>query len=85
MVEFSEWIERQANFTPGKVAIRFGDRVLTYAEFAAAVRWMSRALVNELGVGAGDRVAYLGYNSPEMIVLLFACARVGAILMLSMS
>ena len=28
----------------------------------------------------GDRVAWLGYNSPEMLVLLFALARVGAIL-----
>ncbi len=28
----------------------------------------------------GDRVAWLGYNSPEMLVLLFALARLGAIL-----
>ena len=28
----------------------------------------------------GDRVAWLGYNRPEMLVLLFALARLGAIL-----
>ena len=28
----------------------------------------------------GDRVAYLGQNAPELLDLLFACARLGAIL-----
>jgi fatty-acyl-CoA synthase len=31
-------------------------------------------------VGKGDRVAWLGYNCPDMLVLLFALARLGAIL-----
>jgi fatty-acyl-CoA synthase len=31
-------------------------------------------------VRKGDRVAWLGYNCPEMLVLLFALARLGAIL-----
>ena len=33
-----------------------------------------------LEISRGDRVAWLGYNSPEMLVLLFALARLGAIL-----
>jgi fatty-acyl-CoA synthase len=33
-----------------------------------------------LDVAKGDRVAWLGYNSPDMLVLLFALARLGAIL-----
>src|SRR5262249_50305526 len=33
-----------------------------------------------LRIARGDRVAYLGYNSPEMLVLLFALSRLGAIL-----
>ncbi len=33
-----------------------------------------------LGVGPGERVAHLGYNSPEFLSLLFACARLGALL-----
>lgn len=32
-----------------------------------------------LGVGKGDRVAWLGYNHPDMLALLFAAARLGAI------
>jgi fatty-acyl-CoA synthase len=35
---------------------------------------------NSLQVKKGDRVAWLGYNHPEMLVLLFALARLGAIL-----
>jgi len=31
-------------------------------------------------VGHGERVAYLGYNGPRMLVLLFALARAGAVL-----
>jgi fatty-acyl-CoA synthase len=32
------------------------------------------------GVKRGDCVAFLGFNSPEMLALLFACARLGALL-----
>jgi fatty-acyl-CoA synthase len=35
---------------------------------------------SRLEVGKGDRVAWLGYNSPDMLVLLFALARHGGIL-----
>ena len=46
-------------------------------------RWCatSEALAEHLGIAAGDRVAYLGYNRPEMLVLLFALARIGAMLL----
>src|SRR5437764_1388835 len=33
-----------------------------------------------LGVAPGDRVALLATNSPEFLILLFACARIGAML-----
>ena len=33
-----------------------------------------------LGVRKGERVAYLGYNNHEMLALLFALAKLGAIL-----
>ena len=40
---------------------------------------LAGALSGELGIGKGDRVAFLGRNSPELYQLLFACARIGAI------
>ena len=40
----------------------------------------ARALKSELGVGRGDRVAILAANHPDYLVLLYACARLGAML-----
>ena len=40
----------------------------------------ARALKSELGVGRGDRVAILSLNRPDYLVLLYACARLGAML-----
>ena len=40
----------------------------------------ARALKSQLGVGRGDRVAILCLNHPDYLVLLYACARLGAML-----
>jgi len=79
-MNLSSWIERQADFVPEKCAIRFEGQDLSYAELANRISHLTAALANELEVRHGDRVAYLGLNSPEIIVLLFACARVGAVM-----
>jgi len=78
-VDLSHWIERHARFAPDATAIRFNGEDIGYAELA---RRMRRAAANlaALGVRQGDVVAYLGLNRPEVLVLLFACARLGAML-----
>lgn len=65
---------------PEKRAIRFGERDITYAGMEAQIARLAGGLEQELGVKKGDRVAYLGNNSPEILQVLFACARIGAIL-----
>jgi len=80
-MNLSDWIERQANFVPDKCAIRFAGHDSSYADIAAQVNQLSNALITQLDVRHGDRVAYLGLNSPDIIVLLFACARIGAVLL----
>ena len=77
-MDLSDWIERQAAFAPAKTAIRCADRQLTYAELARAIAQTAGALASH-GVRRGDRVVHLGYNGIEPLVLLFACARVGAL------
>ncbi len=79
-LDISGWVERNADFTPGKTAIRFEGRDISYAEFAGRIRRLAAMLRGGLGIGRGDRVAYLGYNSPELLDLVFACARLGAML-----
>ena len=73
-------IERNAAFSPHRAAIKFEGKTLTYAVFNARIAQASRALKADLGVGRGDRVAILSLNHPDYLVLLYACARLGAIL-----
>jgi len=77
-MDLSDWIDRHAAFTPGKVALVCAGRRHSYAELAAAIAAAARALA-ACGTGAGDRVAHLGYNGVEQLCLLFACARLGAL------
>lgn len=81
----SRWIEQHAAFTPDKPALRFfrkpeAEEVWSYSDLDQRVRGWARGLKHTLGVGRGDRVAFLGYNHPDLLALLFACARLGAML-----
>src|ERR1700760_3359904 len=60
--------------------MRFEGETWSYAAFADRIEHAARALESELGVGKGDRIAILSLNRPDYLVLLYACARLGAIL-----
>ncbi len=79
-MDLSDLIARNADFTPEKIALRFEGRSLTYADFHERIVAAARALKSQLGVGRGDRVAILAANHPDYLVLLYACARLGAML-----
>lgn len=73
------FLERSARVWPGKVAVIYGSRRLTYSEFAAETVRVAGAL-RASGVGPGDRVAYLMPNLPEMLVAHFAVPLAGGVL-----
>ena len=73
------FLERSARVWPGKVAVIYGSRRLTYSEFAAEVARVARAL-RASGVEPGDRVAYLMPNLPEMLIAHFAVPLAGGVL-----
>jgi fatty-acyl-CoA synthase len=79
-MDLSQWIEQCARDTPAKAAFQAGDGTLDYAAFARRIRRIASALAVQ-GVARGDRVGWLGLNSPDMVATLFACARLGAIFM----
>ena len=79
-MDLSDLIERNAAFAPDKAALVFEGEVLTYAAFHARIVQTARALQSEFGVAKGDRVAILSLNRPDYLVLLYACARLGAML-----
>jgi len=70
-----DWLER----TPERVALRWQGTDITYGELARRVGRTASALAAR-GIGRGDRVAILAYNCPDYLDLLFACARLGAVL-----
>jgi len=79
-VDLSGLIERNAAFAPDKPAIHFEGTTLSYAAVAARIEQTACALKSGLGISRGDRVAILSLNRPDYLVLLYACARLGAML-----
>lgn len=73
------WIVDAAARWPDRPALVFGGETLGYAAFADRIADRTADLA-AAGVARGDRVAWYGLNHPEVFVLLFACARAGAML-----
>lgn len=61
---------------PDQLALAYGGRKLTYAQFNARVNRLANALKG-LGVRQGQNVAVLQYNYPETLESLFACFKLG--------
>ena len=72
------WITDAAAQHPDKCAIEFAGEALSYQGFADAIAQAVSEL-QSLGIGHGDRVAWLGLNHPRVFVLLFSCARLGSV------
>jgi fatty-acyl-CoA synthase len=79
-MDLSDLIDRNAAFAPDRSAIHFAGATLTFAAFSERIAAAARALKSQLGVGRGDRLAILSLNHPDYLVLLYACARLGAML-----
>jgi long-chain acyl-CoA synthetase len=78
-VRVADVIRRHAAQRPEAVALVDGERELTYGELDERSNRLAQALLAG-GVRAGTRVAYLDRSAPEVIELLFAASKVGAVL-----
>src|SRR3954470_9288699 len=74
------FLQDRARNTPQRVAIDYDGRLVTYGELAAGADGFASAFA-EAGLRRGDRVATLTGNTPEHVMVLFACARLGLILL----
>src|SRR3954454_17282405 len=72
------WPARRARISPDRTALLDPRRSLAYAELADRTARYAGAL-RRLGVGRGDRVAYLGVNAVEVFETFFATWLLGAI------
>ncbi|WP_046471606.1 acyl-CoA synthetase [Allosalinactinospora lopnorensis] len=72
------WPVRRARMAPDRVAVVHDDRAFSYAQLRQRVLRLAHAL-RDLGVRAGDRIAYLGTNHPSLVETLFAAGTIGAV------
>jgi fatty-acyl-CoA synthase len=93
-MEFATFIDHHARQRPDALALRLvpfegataqadpaqmaATGTLSYRRLAERVRQCAQALAAS-GIACGDRVASLGWNHPDQIVLLLALARLGGI------
>ncbi len=74
----SEYIREWAELTPGKIALSFYGRDITYNELNRMIDRAAWGLVG-LGVKKGDRVAIHMENCPQFVIAYFGAHRAGAI------
>jgi fatty-acyl-CoA synthase len=72
-------LHRTARRYPDKLAVVAGDLRVSYAEFDVAVNRAAHAL-SDRGLVAGDRLALLSHNCWQFVVVAFATAKLGVVL-----
>lgn len=72
------FVERHAQQRPDDIAMRFGDRQWSWAQWASRIRRAAGAL-RDAGVRRGDCVAFVDKNHPACLEILFAAASIGAV------
>jgi long-chain acyl-CoA synthetase len=78
-VRVPDVVRRFARERPAAIALRHGERDLTYAQLDERSSRLAQALLSA-GAGRGARVAYLGRTAPEVLELLFAAGKAGAVI-----
>lgn len=72
------WTTRRRRMSPDKAALVQNGTAVTYAELDDLAIRAAHGL-REAGVGRGDRVAWLGLNSIEMVAAMLGTAKLGAV------
>lgn len=75
-------LDKQTEAHPGKLWLIHYDahdnrETYTYQQFSDRVNQAANAL-RELGIRRGDRIATMGYNHAALVILYFACWKLGA-------
>jgi len=73
-------LRTHAEAAPQRPALHYLGRTLSYGELWRRVETVAAALARDWDVRQGDRVATLCLNHELQLALLFACARLGAVL-----
>ncbi|MES2688213.1 MAG: AMP-binding protein [Pseudomonadota bacterium] len=79
-MDLASVVQRHAQLSPDKLALHHEGCDITYAQLWRRIE-AATVVLHAAGIRPGERVAWLGLNHPDVLVLLFALARIGAILL----
>jgi acyl-CoA synthetase (AMP-forming)/AMP-acid ligase II len=77
MMRWLDGVFKHAAQRPQALALHFAGLDFTWSDFARRLRQSAGALA-AMGVGRGTRVAYLGFNSHQLVELMLAPSALGA-------
>jgi fatty-acyl-CoA synthase len=77
---YNDWLHQQIRVQPDRLAVYdlTANRSFSWREFNRRVDALAHWL-HAAGVRSGDRVAYLGLNSSDVVEMFFATLRIGAV------
>ena len=77
---YNDWIHQQIRVRPDCLAVYdlTADRPFTWKQFDKRVDALAHWLLHT-GIRSGDRIAYLGLNSSDVLEIFFATLRIGAV------
>ena len=77
---YNDWIHQQLRVQPDALAVHdlTDNRAFTWRQFNDRVDVLAQRLCDE-GIEVGDRIAYLGLNSSDVVEIFFATIRIGAV------
>ncbi len=78
LAALADMARRQAHLQPAKTAFKFEGRSWTYGDFERGACRAAHGL-RSLGASVGERIAYLGKNSPQYFQILMAASKIGAV------
>jgi fatty-acyl-CoA synthase len=74
-----EWMTKWASLKPNKPSIIFEGKTFTYRDLNERINRTAHMLQG-MGIGKGNRVGVLMYNTYQLVEIFFALAKIGAIL-----
>ena len=77
---YNDWIHQQLRVQPDALAVHdlTDNRAFTWRQFNDRVDALAQRLCDK-GIKVGDRIAYLGLNSSDVVEIFFATVRIGAV------
>jgi fatty-acyl-CoA synthase len=77
-ISLGSWLAKRADRSPRRRALTFEGATWTYGELQDRIDRLAAGL-RAHGLNHGDRIAFLGFNQPAFLEVLFAASRLGAI------